>query len=169
MRDAPYQREHERSSEARMERGKMPHTLDAAIRWLMRRVDEEMPVAIHSSELWRDRVSVGEMEHGVHAVGGSALGSLAWAALFRALLEGSPSACDEEGFYRFPLRSALSRLHRRQPFMARAIVSLVGHDGDWRSMAKHNGWPAEMLEVYLAEALRRCWMETYDQTVRRAA
>jgi hypothetical protein len=164
---AEYAVEHRASSERRFIRSRMPRTLDGFIGWLLTRANLEAPEAIHAATIWRDRVSLSELQAGIHAVGGSHLGSPAYSGLFRLIVEGNVSAVDEDGFYVTPLRSALSRLARRQPFMARAIAGLIGCGGDWRKLAQYNDWHPEMAEVYLHEGLRRLWTETYDQVVRR--
>jgi hypothetical protein len=102
-------------------------------------------------------------------MGGSLLGTPAWNGTFRSLMENSPSIIDEDGFYRFPIRSALSRLHRRSPLMARTLFALSMREGDWRGLGIAYGWLPEMFEVYITEALRRLWQGTYAETVRRVA
>ena len=166
MRDEPYTDAH-RSSVARgMERGKMPRTLAGLVHWFVVKLREETPDKLHRSELWRDQVSVGEREHGIQPVGGSHLGSLAYSGAFRALLEGSPSALDEDGFYRLPVRAALSRIERRRPLMARFLFAIGMAEGDWRKVADTMGYPLEMVEVYAEASLARLWRETYDRSTK---
>ena len=166
MRDEPYTVEH-RSSVARgMERGKMPRTLAGLLHWYITRLREETPEKLHRSELWRDQVTAAEREHGIQPVGGSHLGSLAYSGAFRALLECSPSALDEDGFYRLPIRAALSRIERRRPIMARFLFAIGMAEGDWRKVADAMGYPDEMVEVYAEASLRKLWLETYERSTK---
>ncbi|MCV5968750.1 hypothetical protein, partial [Lactococcus petauri] len=63
--ERPHRQEHERSTEARMGKGIMPKSLPLLLRWYATGWDEEVPTALHKSEVWRD--------HGEHAQGGSRL------------------------------------------------------------------------------------------------
>lgn len=162
-RETPHHREHDSSVSARMERGKMPGSLDGLVRWYMGMWSDETPARLHKRELWHDQVTQHEREEGIAPMGGSLTGTLAWDATFRVVLENSPSIIDQDGYYRLPLRSALSRLHRRRPLMARNLFSLGMAGGDWRRLGDANGWAQEMYEVYIEEALRRLWIGTYDR------
>ena len=158
--------EHDDSIARRLERGKMPKTLDGLVRWFVQRFEEETPERLHIDETWHDKVSGHEREEGVQSVGGSLLGSLAYSGAFKLILEASPSKTDEDGYYLFPLRSALSRVERRRPFMVRYLCRLGLAQGDWRRVADDLGWVHEVMEVYIEEALRRVWRETYERTTR---
>ncbi len=162
----PYLAEHRSSIDRGMQRGKMPRTLDGLLHWFIVRLREETPDKLHRSELWRDQVSAGEREQGIQPVGGSHLGSLAYSGAFRALLEGNPSMIDEDGSYVFPVRSALSRIHRRRPLMARFLFAIGQAEGDWRTIADRMGYPAEMVEVYAEASLRRLWEQTYERSTK---
>jgi len=143
----------------------MPQTLKGLLRWYVHAFDTETPERLHKGEVWRDHVTVSEMDEGVQAKGGSHLGSPALADGFRRVLEGSASQIDEDGYYRYPIRAALSRLSRRKPFMAQFLVRLAMCEGDWRSVADALGFPHEFVETYAEAALRRLWRTTYDRTL----
>ena len=166
MRDEPYTDAHRTSVARGMERGKMPRTLAGLVHWFVIGMRAETPEKLHRSELWRDQVTVGEREVGIQPVGGSHLGSLAYSAGFRAILEGSPSALDEDGYYRSPIRAALSRIERRQPLMARILFAISMAEGDWRKVADTLGYPDEMVEVYAEAALRKLWNETHERSTK---
>lgn len=157
---------HERSVARRAEQGKMPQTLTGLLRWFLMALSAETPERLHKGgEVWRDFVTTHELGEGVRAQGGSHLGSPALADAFRRITEGSPSQIDEDGYYHFPVRAALSRMARRHPFMARFLVRLGQTEGDWRSVADALGYEHEFMEVYAETALRRLWRSTYDRTL----
>ena len=166
MRDEPYHAEHRDSVGRGMERGKQPRTLAGLLHWFVIRLREETPEKLHRSELWRDQVTVSEREQGLQPRGGSHLGSLAYSGEFRAMLEGSPSMIDADGYYVFPVRAALSRIERRRPIMARFLFAIGKAEGDWRSIADAMGYPAEMVEVYAEASLRRLWQESYERSTK---
>jgi hypothetical protein len=168
-RDQPHLIEHQVSVERSMGRGRMPRTLAGLLHWFVIRLREETPDKLHRSELWRDQVSAGERDVGLQPVGGSHLGSLAYSGAFRALLEGSPSQTDADGYYVFPVRSALSRIHRRRPLMARFLFAIGMAEGDWQSVAAAMGYPDEMVEVYAEASLRSLWEQTYDRSTKGMA
>lgn len=166
LRDQSYIVEHQESSARRAERGKMPKTLTGLVRWFVPALSDELPERLHIHEPWRDQVTAHERQNGTYPTGGSRLGSLAYAGSFRLMLEAGASITDEDGYYLFPIRAALSRLYRRKPLMARFLFSLGLAEGDWRSVATSLGYPLEMMEVYTEGALRALWMETWDRTSR---
>ena len=166
LREQPYLTEHYASVSKGMERGKMPRTLDGLLHWFVVRLREETPEKLHRAELWHDRVSRHEREDGAKPVGGSHLGAPAYSFYFRSMLEGSPSMTDDDGFYVFPMRSALSRIHRRRPLMASFLFRIGLSEGDWRSVADAMGYPAEMVEVYAEASLARLWAETYERSTK---
>jgi hypothetical protein len=151
--ELPYAKDKERSVEARMMRGRPPVGLPAFISWFREVCQGEAPTAIHKRALWHD--------HGEAAEGGSKLGTLAWSDPFRRFIEAvdGPSALDEEGYYRFPLRSALSRMSRKWPLTARALYQLALMDGDWRLLADKMSYPDEFMELYAERALYQLWRE----------
>lgn len=155
---APYQREHERSLEARMGKGAMPKGIDALVAWFREVIAAEAPVAIHKGGVWRD--------HGEHAEGGSHLGSPAISDSFRRFIEGVPWQTDPDGYYVMPFRAALSRMSRRWPMAARHLYRLALVDGDWRRHADNVAWQREEMELYIAEALRMLWREHSEMGLR---
>lgn len=162
----PYRADHEASLAARMERGKPPATLGALLAWFTGLLADEVPMALHRHDLWRDRVSLAELEAGVKAQGGSVLGSPDWAGMFRAYISGSPSMVDEDGYYVFPLRAALSRMSRRDSDRSVRLCQLALASGDHEALALRLGVPLDIMEGYLRDALPRLWRGTYEQTVR---
>lgn len=158
--ESPYQRDHTASAEARMGKGIMPKSLPALLRWYSDGWDDEVPTALHKSEVWRD--------HGLHAEGGSKLGAPAHADPFRRYLENTPSETDIDGWFIRPMHAALSRLERRWPLTARALFAVAQSGYDWRGVAERGHWAEEMFEVYIAEALRMLWKEYSDVGLRLA-
>lgn len=158
--ELPYAREHEASALRAMDKGTAPKGLDQLVRWFREVCQGEAPVAIHKSGVWRD--------HGTDAEGGSHLGSPAWSDPFRRFLEGvdHPSALDPDGYYRWPLRAALSRMARRWPLTARALYQLALVDGDWRRLADVMSYPDEIMELYAERALDKLWREYSDTRMR---
>lgn len=152
-RDSPHAADHEASLGRAMSRGIQPKGLDALVTWFREACHDEAPVTIHKNELWRD--------HGHDGSGGSALGTPAWSDPFRRFLEGldHPSATDADGRYRLPLRAALSRMERRHEMMARMLYQLALLDGDWRRLADHMSYPADMVEYAMRSALHDLWRE----------
>ena len=165
---SPHAAEHEASLSARMERGRMPKSIECLLVWYLPLARDEVPERLHKAELWHDTVSIGERENGIAPSGGSLLGTPAWAGTMRLRLEASPSMTDEDGYYRFPIEAALSRLSRRWPFMARALRALAKNGGDWRSLATAMSFPDEVMEVFVREALIRLWNGYHEQVVRAA-
>ena len=166
VRDEPHKDAHRDSMARGMERGKMPKTLPGLLNWYIVAIRAETPERLHTREPWHDRVSTHEREEGASEQGGSRLGTLAWAGSFRQLLEGSPSAIDEDGFYLTPIRSALSRLTRRSPLMARYLFAVAQAEGDWQRVADDLGYPHELVEAFTDAALRRLWLSTYERTTK---
>jgi hypothetical protein len=162
-----FARDHDSSVMRKAERGVMPKGIDGLVHWYIGALSEELPDRLHKGELWHDGVSPSEREEGVRPQGGSLLGTPAWDGTFRALLEGSPSTIDEDGYYRFPVHAALSRMTRREAWMAQDLWELARREGDWRGMAKACLCHPQRFEVYITEALRRLWLGCHDQSVRR--
>lgn len=152
--ETPYKDERERSIEARMSKGIQPKGLDQLLGWFCEVISDEVPVALHKAGVWRD--------HGEDAAGGSKLGTPAWSDPFRRFIEGvdHPSALDSDGYYKWPLRAALSRMDRnRKPLVARMLFQLALMGGDWRRLADKMSYPTEIMELTIERALFLCWRE----------
>lgn len=162
---APHQQDHRRSVERKAEQGKMPQTLSGLLRWYVGAFDAETPERLHKGEVWRDRVSTAEMGEGVQPTGGSHLGSPALADRFRRVTEGSESQIDEDGYYLFPVRAALSRLKRRRPLTVAILSRVAMCEGDWRAVADAIEYDHEVMELFLERALANLWRTTYDRTL----
>jgi hypothetical protein len=169
--DTPYEREHERSLERRMERGRMPRDLPGLLRWMAEQWELEVPDAIQAGgdDVWHGRQEVdprtGAPRWEADLVGGSKLGTPRDRDPFRRFLENSPSEVDADGFFVRPMHAAVARLGRRWPLMARNLVAVAHAGWDWRGVAERGHWAAEMYEVYLEAALRRLWNEFGEQRV----
>jgi len=164
VRGQPHAGDHEVSIARRMAQGKQPRTLGGLLAWYDRAIRAETPEKLHIMEPWHDRVSQHELGEGVQPVGGSHLGTLAYSGSFRTLLESSPSAADEDGYYFTPVRSALSRIFRRRPLMASFLFRLTQAGGDWKRIADDLRYPHEILEVYTEACLRQLWREYAERT-----
>ncbi len=158
--DSPYLVEYETSRANLFTTGKPPRTLAAAIAWFRELCHNEVPTTLHKSGVWRD--------YGLHAEGGSVLGSPAPSEPFRRLLEGSPSELDEDGFYVRPLRAALERMAYRKPLTSRHLYRLALVDGDWRRHAANEGWQDEEMQLYLERALFLLWRDFTHEAQRLA-
>ena len=181
-RDTPYDVEH-RASLSR--KAAPPKNL---LGWFLEAFRAELPEKIHSSDVWRDRVSEDEARNGIQAVGGSLLGSPRTHDTFRRYIEDSPFSTevaeyeghkDTTGHYAFPLRAALARLAGRgretdvYPFMARALHRTALLDGDYDEACRSLGICEPVRQVYIEEALRRLWtkyeVEPPARTIRESA
>lgn len=166
MRREPYDLEH---SASLARKAQPPKNL---LGWFMEAYRAECPSTIHSNDVWRDRVSQGEAQKGIQAVGGSLLGSPRTNEAFRRYIEDSPfttEVAEYEGHkdpwthYSFPLRAALATLagrgpdHDEYPFMARTLYRTALRDGDWSGACASMGIPEPVRKVYIEEALRRLW------------
>jgi hypothetical protein len=153
--ELPYKDERARSIEARMvSKGVQPKGLDQLLAWFRDLIADEVPVALHKRGLWYD--------HGQDASGGSKLGTPAWSDPFRRFIEGvdHPSALNDDGFYLWPLRAALSRMDRdRKPLTARMLFQLALLGGDWHRLADQMCYPIEIMELTIERALMHCWRE----------
>lgn len=174
-----YQYEHDRSV---AQKAAPPRDLLA---WFLREYREEMPDELHSSGVWRDRTNTDEADHGIHAVGGSLLGSPRTAEGFRRLTEESPFTTevaeyeghkDTHNHYAFPLRAALARLGGRgkatdeYPFMAYALLTTARLDGDWdRALSSLGVNPGAVRRFYIEIALRLLWNKYEPEPALRAA
>ena len=152
---SPHAADHEASVERAMAKGIQPKGLDALVSWFRVCIHEEAPTTIHKHELWRDWGHDGD--------GGSKLGTLAWSEPFRRfiLAVDHPSAVDEDGRYRLPLRAALSRWARHPKYAvpAQYLYQLALLDGDWRRLADNLSYPSALMEMFLETALYRFWRE----------
>lgn len=157
-RDRPYRGEHERSAEGRMERGRQPASLGQFLRWYSDGWDAEVPTSLHKAEVWRD--------HGIHAEGGSKLGSPAHSDPFRRYMENTDSECDEDGYFARPMHAALSRIGRRYPLTARTLFAVAQSGYDWKGVGTRLGYADEMFHGYLLWSLALLWNEYRDQVVR---
>lgn len=156
--EQPHRAAHVQSAEARMGKGIMPKTLPALLHWYATGWDEEVPTALHKSEVWRD--------HGPDAQGGSRLGTPAHTDSFRRYLEGMSSEMDADGYYSRPMHAALSRLHRSHPLTARALFAVAQSGYDWRGVAERGHWAEEMFRVYVTAALMMLFREYSDVGLR---
>jgi len=165
-RDVPYAGEH---SASLTKKAAPPKNLLA---WFVEAFRAEMPEQIHTSDVWRDRVSGDEAKNGVKAVGGSLLGSPRTDDTFRRYIEDSPFTTeiaeyeghkDRDAHYAFPLRAALVRLAGRgratdpYVFMALTLYRIALRDGDYQGACASLGICEPVREVYIGEALRRLW------------
>jgi hypothetical protein len=160
-RERPHAHDHDTSLERRFRTGIQPKGLPELVRWFRERCAEELPDALHKPGIWRD--------HGTDATGGSALGSPDLFHDFRRLIEGVPWQTDPDGYYRFPLRAALSQLHRGKPFASLHLFRLALCDGDWRRHADSQGWTHEEMEVYIEGVLYLLWRTYSEQPLRMGA
>ena len=156
--EAPHKAQQQASMERRMSKGIMPATLGQLLRWYAEGWDAEVPTSIHKSDVWRD--------HGIHAEGGSKLGSLAYRDPFRRYLEDIASQTDEDGWFTLPMHAALERLGRRWPFGARTLFAVAQSGYDWRGVAERLHYADEFMHRYLQQALEDLWTEYREEIVR---
>ena len=165
--EAPHADAHAASLDARMGKGVMPKGLPRLVEWFMEMSADELPVAIHRSGVWHDPGDgMGDPEAGK----GSRLSTPAHTDAFVRFMRAvdSPSALDQDGHYRYPVRACLSRLSRRNPLTARMLYRLSIHGGNWRTLADQMSYPDEFMELYLERALHLCWREFSEQRMRLA-
>lgn len=150
---SPHAAENEASIQRAMSKGIQPKGLDALVTWFRELIHEEVPVTVHKAEVWRD--------YGHDGSGGSLLGTPAYSDPFRRFIESvdRPSITDEDGRYRFPLRSALSRISRRDDVMARMLYQLALLDGDWYRLADHMSYPSSVMKAAMRSWLHDLWRE----------
>lgn len=146
-----------------------PRGLPKLLAWFLREWANEVPDRIHKGDVWRDYIGLTEDRQ---AVGGSLLGTPAYADAFRSYIEGSPFATDADGRYAKPIHAAMARLCGRQghegptrklaplPFMARFLFRLAV-SGDLTRAADSMGIPEQVHHVYAEQALYRLW-RTYE-------
>lgn len=161
-REAPYQRDHERSTRAKMARPK------DLLGWFLAGFREELPDCIHAREVWREHVPDQHLSSG----GGSLLGTPKWSDPFRRFIEDDPFGTEPseyEGYkslsnhYRTPMRAAIARLAGRgkdtdpYPFMARALWRTALRDGDWDGACASMGIIEPIRRVYIELALHRLY------------
>lgn len=169
LRETPYRREAEQRMTERMtEEGVMPKDVAGLVRWYERKTWEQTPIELHSSQVWRDRTNVNDT---AQPVGASDSGALAYSDEFRRLLENSPSEVDHQDAgvdgrvpYMRSISAALSRMGRYKPVTTRILLRLAGSGFDWTVLGDTLGYPREVWEMYLKEALICLWLEHRDFT-----
>jgi hypothetical protein len=157
----PYAVEHSGSVARSMVRERKPRSLAEYLRWFADRWQAEMPTEIHSSGVWRDRVTNTEAKAGVQATGGSHLGSPRLNEAFRRLLENSPFETEHavyeghqqpEPHYVRPIHAAITRMSHKRPLTAHWLASLAASGFDWQGLVTRRGWSLEEGELYLEGA-----------------
>jgi hypothetical protein len=167
---SPYAAESQDSVERAMLRGVQPKGLDALVAWFREACHGEAPTALHKGGTWNGRQEyarrTGEPIWPAEQTGGSLMGSPATTSAFDAFISNAvdhPSATDDEGFYRLPLRAALARMGRgRYALTARYLYQLALMDGDVRRWAEQMCYPDEIASLYLERALDKLWREYRD-------
>lgn len=150
--ERPFQQQHEGSLRVAMQRATPPKGLGGLLSWYSRAWDGEVPMSLHRVEdVWRD--------YGLHAEGGSKLGTPAHKDPFRRYMENPPSETDEDGSFVRPLHAALDRMSRRWPLTARALFAVAQSGYDWRGVAGRLGYADEFFCLYLERALTMLWVE----------
>ena len=167
--ERPYQREHDQSVQTNWNRGGKPTGLYALVAWFVKGWDLEPPDELHASGPWfggaMDQVDGQPVRISPLLAGGSVLGAPRWSEPFRAWLTASPCALDADGFYRWPMRSAVYRLGvgspRRdpRPIGARYCFALGQVRGDWQLMNARSAFPVEeeILRAFWADTLTELW------------
>jgi hypothetical protein len=164
-RDAPYHVQNAISVARRMTQ---PRDL---LGWFVLEFRLEVPAAIHTGGVWRDRKRRGDPD-GYQPVGGSILGAPRDAVPFQVFVEDDPFAvevAEYEGHkdtavhYAKPMRAAIASLAGRgrdsdpYPFMARTLYRTALMDGDWDAACRSMGIVEPVRRIYIDEALRRLW------------
>ncbi len=153
--ETPFARDQERSIARKADRGREPRNLRQLLDWFAYICADEDLWAIHKNELWRD--------YGIHAQGGSALGTLAWSDRFRRYLENSISECDEDGYYRRPVAAAIFRIKLRREHDAWHLCALMANKGDWTAHAQRVGYPVTDMGHIVRGVLQALWHEYSQQ------
>ncbi len=161
--------EHHRASIAVVAAKAVPRGLPKLMAWFIAEWANEVPDKLHKGDVWRDYIGLTEDRKGV---GGSLLGTPAYADAFRGYIEGSPFATDPDGRYAKPIHAAMARLCGRQghegptrkllpaPFMARFLFRLAV-TGSLSQAGDSMGIPSQVHHVYAEQALYRLW-RTYE-------
>jgi hypothetical protein len=149
-------------------------TLEASVVELLRLWSAEMPTTLHRHEVFvgppdrPGRETLGaEHSTATELVGGSLLGSPAYAEPVRHLLEDDNPHREEPAIYEgsltvekhlaTPLRSAMRRTGR---LMEQYLVEVARNGGDWYTPAVRRGCSnPDIARVYANEAFRRLWRE----------
>jgi len=167
-RESPYAPENAKSKRAKMARPK------DLLAWYLTGFREELPVVIHSSEVWREYVT----DDYQHQGGGSLLGTPKWTDPFRRFIEDDAfgtEVSEYEGHqsigkhYRTPMRAALARLAGRgpdtdpSPFMARCLYRTALRDGDWDGACASLGIIEPVRRPYIEAALHRLYERFYEE------
>lgn len=162
--DRPYAADHAASVASAMEGGKMPKSLPGLLRWYEMAWWEEIPDRLHKREVWADHPDRREQREGYKAVGGSLIGTHAYAESFRRYLENAASETDEDGYFTRPLHAAMAQMSREgRPLMARALFAVAQAGFDWGVIADRGGWAREMFGDYLHRALTLLWRDVHSE------
>ena len=154
MIEATFEAEHQKSLEAIVNEAKRPKGLYGLLRWYEKQWRAEVPDKLHVHAVWNERGF------------GSELGTYAYTDPFRRYLFNSPNEIDDNGYFMRPIHSALWRLERKKPLMARTLFALAQGGFDWRKLADAGKWPHEMFEIYIEGALQFMWREYAERTFR---
>jgi hypothetical protein len=156
----PYRQQHEATTRDRFERH--PQRLRDYIRELKDAVEAETVTRLHKGGVeWEPRRDDDSDS------GGSKLGTPSWTAQFRAFITGPACSIDEEGEWRWPLRSSLFRLSVSRSGtdrLAAGFVFLLTRSdysvrAAWARQCGVLADPAiaDAAEAWAAESLRRWW------------
>lgn len=169
-------REHEASA-MRAGKGSMPRTLDGLLHWYTVAIEMEKPAILHSAAIWHTRQRYDDEGKPVvppEEVGGSELGTRAWADAFRRTLENGPHELDDDGYYVRPLASALARMRSGNrdrpacPLTVQRLIFLGFNPGEWRNLCDAMKLEEEGVAIYLHRALEMLWLIYRDRpTVHR--
>jgi hypothetical protein len=153
---------------------KHPRTVEEHVVVFLREWSLEMPTTLHRHEVFfgppdrPGRETLGASDStATELVGGSLLGSPAYAEPVRHLLEDDNPHREEPAIYEgsltvekhlaTPLRSAMRRCGR---MMEAYLVEVARSGGDWLSPAQRRGcYDEHIARVYANEAFRRLWRE----------
>jgi hypothetical protein len=153
---------------------KHPRTVEQHVEAFLVEWSLEMPTTLHRHEVFfgppdrPGRETLGALESTTtELVGGSLLGSPAYAEPVRHLLEDDNPHREEPAIYEgsltvekhlaTPLRSALRRTGR---MMEQYLVDVARSGGDWLGQAQARGcYDEHIARVYATEAFRRLWRE----------
>lgn len=164
--ETPYAAEKAASVERVTQAERMPKALPQLLRWYSDQWEMETPDKIHKVEVWYGRDTEDGRPVAKELTGGSKLGSHAWSGGFRTYLEEPTELLDEDGYYRTPLRAALTRLHRKWPMTSTFLFYVAQAGCDWKGVAERVHWAEEPFSIFLEEALRKLWREYAVQKVR---
>ena len=160
-REHPHRAEHEASRERSASRGVRPKGMAALLRWFLSEWTAEVPDAIHGGELWRGVPGRNESPP-KDLLGGSLLGTLAYADPFRRFIENRPGEVDADGFYVRPMRAAVADLAGRDEnadswYWARYLWMLGCNAGDWLAVGERAMVPYPLARLVAEELLQKVW------------